>query len=78
MDSSRFYNLLIKKLIVRLKADLDVQGTAAFYRFKDNNKEYTLRHHYISKTWHLQRGSLDWIDLEYIAKKLAKLLGYDC
>jgi hypothetical protein len=76
MNRSRFYDLLIKKLIVRLKADLKVSGTAAFYRFKDDNKEYTLRHHYISKTWHLERGGFDYTNLEYIAKKLAKLLGY--
>jgi hypothetical protein len=78
MDSSRFYNLLIEKLIVRLKADLEVQGTAAFYRFKYNGEKYILRYIYVSKTWYLQCKDFGDTDTKKIATTLAKLLGYEC
>jgi hypothetical protein len=77
MDSSRFYNLLIKNLVVRLKSDLAVPGTAAFYRFKYDGEEYILRYSYASKSWYLMTKNFGYANPENIAITLAKILGYD-
>jgi hypothetical protein len=83
MNDSKFYNLLIKKLIIRFKPRLKVSGTVAFYYFKTDNEKYVLRHNHVSGTWYLQSGVSNFDDYTYyggyesIAKKLAKLLGYE-
>jgi hypothetical protein len=77
MNEQVFYYTLIKKLIAKFNPELKISENIYSYRFKVNDIGYILQYNRIYGNWTLESELHYYTGWDYVAKKLANLLGYE-